>query len=90
MEQRADNAGVIPWQADTRPLWSGPTRQSDAIDSEPSHTAAAVARAGNGFADIAVERSHRASRYNGSGRECEKEHSSNATFESCALESASR
>jgi hypothetical protein len=37
MEQRADNAGVFPLQADetiTRPLWSRPTRQYDAWDSE--------------------------------------------------------
>ncbi len=30
----------------TQPLWSGMTLQSDARDSEPSYTAAAMARAG--------------------------------------------
>jgi hypothetical protein len=49
MEQRTDKARIIPLQADdtvTRPLGSGPTRQSDARDSEPSFTAAAGALSG--------------------------------------------
>ena len=69
IEQRAEYAGVNPRQADCttkRPLWSRPTRQSNARDSEPSFAAAAEAQAGYGFADIAEERSYQASRY-GSG-----------------------
>jgi hypothetical protein len=75
MEQRADNAGVTPRQADdttTRPLGSEPTRQSDARDSEPTH-----APAGYGFADRAEERSHRSIE---DQREDVKEHSSTPFF----------
>ncbi len=48
MEQREGEAGAIPRQADwmnTRPSGSGPTRQSDARDSDPTR-AATEARAG--------------------------------------------
>ncbi len=41
MEQRADEAGVIPRKADcptTQPQRSKPTPQSDARDSEPTNT----------------------------------------------------
>ena len=57
MELQADEAGVILLQADcttTQPFRSGPTRQSDALDSEPTNLCSHRSGAWAGFVYLRI------------------------------------